>query len=69
MTREEKLKEIKERPDLHRHTFEGLQRCCFHNGALDMQIMNAHEAHASTGTNGGRNCDVTSGPCSCGSWH
>jgi hypothetical protein len=69
MTREEKLKEIKEHPERHRHTFEGLQLCCFHGGALDLQLMDAHETHARTGTNGGRNCDVTSGPCSCGSWH
>ena len=69
MTREEKLKEIKERPELHRHTFEALQRCCMHAGALDMQIMEAHETHASVGTNGGRRCDVTSGPCACGAWH
>jgi hypothetical protein len=69
MTREEKLKEIKEHPERHRHTFDGLQACCFHGGALDLQLMEAHETHASLGTNGGRRCDVTRGPCSCGAWH
>ncbi len=69
MTLDEKLKDIKEHPDRHRHTFEDLQRCCFHGGALDMRLMEVHEIHASTGTNGGRSCDVTSGPCACGAWH
>jgi hypothetical protein len=31
--------------------------------------MEAHEEHASHGSNGGRRCDVSSGPCSCGAWH
>lgn len=69
MTLDEKLKDIKEHPARHRHTFEELQRCCIHGGALDTQLMDAHETQASTGTNGGRRCDVTSGPCSCGAWH
>lgn len=69
MTREAKLKEIKTHPERHRHTFEELQRCCFQDGALDMQLMGAHEMHAAVGTNGGRSCDVTSGPCACGAWH
>ena len=69
MTREEKLQEIKESPSLHRHDFEGLQCCCFHKGAIDLGLMEAHEKHASLGTNGGVRCDVTSGPCSCGAWH
>jgi len=69
MTRQEKLKEIKEHPERHRHTFEVLQGCCFHDGALATQIMEAHEQHACTGRNGGRSCDVISGPCACGAWH
>ena len=69
MTRDEKLKDIKEHPARHRHTFEELQLCCFHDGALDLLLMAAHETHASTSTNGGRSCDVSSGPCSCGAWH
>jgi hypothetical protein len=69
VTREEKLKEIKERPERHRHTFEELQHCCFQGGALDLRLMDAHEQYAQTGTNGGRRCDVTSVPCACGAWH
>jgi hypothetical protein len=69
MTREEKLMEVKEHPERHRHTFEELTRCCMHGDALDLQLMDAHEKHASLGTNGGRRCDVSRGPCACGSWH
>jgi hypothetical protein len=65
----EKLADIKEHPERHRHDFAALQQCCFVNGALDMRLMDAHEEHASLGSNGGRRCDVTSGPCSCGAWH
>lgn len=64
-----RLDDIKNNPNSHRHDFEGLQRCCFLNGALDGRLMEAHETHASVGSNGGRSCDVTSGPCSCGAWH
>lgn len=66
---ERKLKDIKEHPERHRHTFEGLQQCCFVNGALDMRVMDAHSEYVSMGTNGGQRCDVTSGPCACGAWH
>lgn len=52
MTREAKLKELKEHPERHRHTFGELQRCCMHAGALDTQIMDAHATHASVGANG-----------------
>lgn len=69
MTREEKLRDIKEHPERHRHDYEGLNACCFHNGALDLGLIDAHSQYARLGTNGGRACDVTSGPCSCGAWH
>ena len=36
---EEKLRDIKEHPERHKHDFAGLQRCCFVNGALDMRVM------------------------------
>ena len=42
MTRAQKLKEIQDRPEWHQHTFEDLQRCCFDDGALDMQLMEVH---------------------------
>jgi hypothetical protein len=66
MTRDEKLKDIREHPENHMHDFDGLQRCCFINGALDLALMEEHPAH---GYNGGQKCDVSRGPCSCGAWH
>ncbi|KKM88898.1 hypothetical protein LCGC14_1254050 [marine sediment metagenome] len=69
MTHEEKLKDIKDNPERHRHSFQGLQACSMHNGALDTQLVDAHETYASVGMNGGRRCDVVTGPCACGAWH
>ena len=69
MTRDEKLKDIKEHPENHLHDFEGLRKCCFDGIAIDLSLMEAHEKFASLGRNGGQDCDVTSGPCSCGAWH
>jgi len=37
------------------------------DGAVDLAKIDALEG--SCGRNGGRGCDVTSGPCSCGAWH
>ncbi|TAL46455.1 MAG: hypothetical protein EPN91_00245 [Salinibacterium sp.] len=64
----EKLADIRDHPDRHKHDFEGLQRCCLIMGVLDMRVMDAHEGITGR-TNGGRPCDVDSGPCSCGAWH
>jgi hypothetical protein len=36
-------------------------------GAIDLQKIEKLEGRF--GTNGGRGCDVASGPCSCGAWH
>lgn len=70
MTREEKLKDIKENPEKHEHNdLNGLTRCCFINGALDLGLMDAHQEHVNMGTNGGQRCDVREGPCACGAWH
>jgi hypothetical protein len=69
MTREERLKDIREHPGRHRHDFGGLQRCCMIDGALDTGLMEAHERYANLGRNGGIRCDVVSGPCACGAWH
>jgi hypothetical protein len=69
MNRDEKLQDIKTNPKDHHHSFEDLQRCCFVDGALDGMLMEAHERYAAIGYNGGRACDTTSGPCSCGAWH
>lgn len=69
MTYDEKLQDIRNHPELHRHSYEALVACCFHGGALDSRLMEAHEKHSNLGTNGGVRCDVTSGPCACGAWH
>lgn len=70
MTREEKLQDIKDYPEKHRHNFEELRECCTTvDEALDLSLMDAHSIYAPVGKNGGRNCDVTEGPCSCGGWH
>ena len=63
----EVLRDIREHPENHRHTFDGLTTCCMINGAIDISIMDAHEGIL--GQNGGRKCDVTSGPCACGATH
>ena len=36
-------------------------------GAIDLKKM--EELRGRFGSNGGRGCDVLSGPCSCGAWH
>lgn len=66
---EEKLNDIKEHPECHRHDFDALAQCSMVNGALDIVLVDAHARYARVGTNGGRACDVTSGHCSCGASH
>lgn len=63
---QEKLRDIREHPERHRHDFFALQSCCMVDGALSALLMDAHPA---LGRNGGQKCDVTEGPCSCGAWH
>jgi hypothetical protein len=50
-------------------SFERLVASCVDkkSGAIDLAALDALEG--SCGRNGGRGCDVTSGPCSCGAWH
>lgn len=64
MTYEERLQDIRERPEQHRHSFLELQSCCATDGAIDMGLMEAHE-----GLGASRRCDTVAGPCSCGGWH
>lgn len=64
-----RITDIKDHPENHKHTFEELKACCFLDGAIDLSIMDAHGKYVDLGTNGGENCDVTSGPCACGAWH
>jgi len=69
MTLKEKLEDIKNNPHKHKHTFAGLLHCCGTDRGMDGGLMEAHERYASMGSNGGRACDVMSGPCACGAWH
>lgn len=67
MTIEEKEKDIKEHPENHRHTFEGLQSCCIVEDAVVLHLMDLHQGSVPQQNPGG--CDVIDGPCSCGAWH
>ncbi len=66
---DDKMKDIQEHPELHRHDFPQLQACCMVGDAIDLSLMEAHSKYVNLGTNGGQRCDVVSGPCSCGAWH
>ena len=67
-----RLSDIKRNPAKHRHNFHELQECCMVDGALDMDLMDAH-AGVFVGMKdrsfNGCKCDVLSGPCACGGWH
>jgi len=52
-TYQERLNHIKEHPELHHHTFQGLRACCAVNGLLDMRLIDAHSEHVTLGQNGG----------------
>ncbi len=65
----DRLQDIKNNPENHKHDFDGLQRCCIIDGALDTMLIEAHSEYVSMGSNGGVACDVSSGPCACGAWH
>ncbi len=68
MTYAEKLADIKKNPEKHKHRdLNALNQCCWNGSALDLGLMQAHEGLQ--GRNGGRGCDVSRGPCSCGAWH
>jgi len=68
MTHTELIKDIQERPDRHRHRdLNELTICCMVNGSIDSLAWQAHEGLQ--GRNGGKGCDVSSGPCACGAWH
>lgn len=48
-------------------TFEDAIEYAFKDGAIDLYRLQKLEGRY--GYNGGRGCDVLSGPCSCGAWH
>lgn len=63
----ERIKDIKENPGAHQHSFSELLKCCLDDNAVDLRLMDAHLGvilcrHA-------EKCDVVSGPCACGGWH
>jgi hypothetical protein len=67
---DEKLLDIVMNPANHAH--EGLfeiQQCSMIDEAVDPRLFEAHAELAPVGQNGGRACDVKTGPCSCGAWH
>ena len=68
MTLEEKLQDIKDHPENHRHSWAELQACCMTGDAFNGGLMVAHEGLVK---NEGvpLRCDVNEGPCSCGGWH
>lgn len=68
-THDEVLEEIKGNPEKHRHDFENLMLCSTIDGVLDTSLLETHSQYVKLGTNGGRACDTTSGPCACGAWH
>ena len=69
MTHNEKIDDIRDYPENHRHDFEGLIACCMRDRAIDLSVMEAHEKYIDIGCNGGKRCDVIEGPCACDAWH
>ena len=67
MTYKEKLKDIKENPSKHKHTFAGLLYCCGTDKGINGALMEAHELYVKVRENS--RCDVIEGPCACGAWH
>lgn len=62
------MKNVKELKSKKKKTFQELiKECMTDEGVIDMSKMG--ELEGSCGRNGGRGCDVTDGPCSCGAWH
>jgi hypothetical protein len=53
MNFQDKLKDIKSHPENHRHTFDALTSCCMVDGAVDLELMDAHSKYAPVGINGG----------------
>ena len=66
MTRQERLEEIKQQPQSHRHTFDELTACCTIDGAVDVGLL---DAHAIADPKTGIKHDVKTGACCCGAWH
>ena len=63
-----KKSDLEDRVSIVGSTFNDVVRyATTSDGALDLQRMQKLEGRY--GTNGGRECDVQEGPCSCGAWH
>ena len=72
------LADLQQYPERHIHIdLAGLTSCCTIDcvdgqrsiRAVDAELVEAHSHYVDMGSNGGRRCDVVSGPCSCGAWH
>jgi len=61
------LKSKEEEPKVERDFQELIDECINDEGVIDLSKMEKLEG--SCGSNGGKGCDVTKGPCSCGGWH
>lgn len=60
-------KRLQKRKNVTERTYDELiTQCTDKDGVLDVMAIDELPA---VGTNGGKKCDVTSGPCSCGAWH
>lgn len=60
-----KVEEIKSKK---KKTFQELiEECMNDEGVINLSKM--EELEGSCGSNGGKGCDVTEGPCNCGAWH
>ena len=65
-----KLLDLMAHPERHHHeTLFDIRDCCTIDGNVDLQLFDQHSQYANMGTNGGVQCDVRRGPCSCGAWH
>lgn len=69
MNKQERLQNILNNPLDHKHSYKELIHCCMVDGAVDIELIEAHSIGLDMGSNGGVRCDVTSGPCCCGAWH
>jgi hypothetical protein len=69
VTKDEKLKDMREHPGRHHHTYDDLMECCIVDGYVDLYLVESHGILCNTNVRGWGTCDVIKGPCRCGAWH
>ncbi len=63
---EERIEDIKNNPERHRHRhINDVIECSIVDGAIVITLVQAHEGTSKYGSR----CDVEEGSCSCGGWH